>query len=211
MRSPTFPRMRWAALIWLAVWIPSYWRAWGWPNFLHVCDVAVFLTCVGLWRGDAWLLSSQAVGSILADIAWCVDASGRLLFGRHPFGGTECLWDARFPLAVRLLSLFHIFLPIVLVWSLRRVGYDRRGLALQSGITAVLLVLSRLVAPEQNLNYAFRDPLFGRAWGPPPVHLAVILAGLIVVLYWPTHWILSRLLPPAGGDVGSSHPAEFRR
>ena len=35
--------LRWAALVWLLVWIPVYWRTWGPENFLHLCDLAVIL------------------------------------------------------------------------------------------------------------------------------------------------------------------------
>lgn len=193
--SPTFPWMRWGALLWLAVWVPSYWFVWGWQNFLHLCDIAVILTCVGLWRGSTLLLSSQAISSMVVDLTWCVDVAWRWLLQRHLIGGTEYMWDARFPLWVRLLSGFHVFWPILLFWSLRRLGYDRRGWILQSGIAAVVLVASRFIAPERNLNFAYRDPILGRAWGPAPVHLAFILLGLVAILYWPTHRVLARVLP----------------
>jgi len=187
-----FPRMRWAALAWLAVWIPAYWWVWGPRNFLHLCDVAVLLTCTGLWRGSPLLLSSQAVSSILADAVWDVDAGSRLFTGQHVFGGTEYLWDARFPLAVRLLSLFHVFWPILLLWSLRRVGYDRRGFGLQIALASALLVVSRLTGRVENLNFAFRDPIWGLSLEPAAAHLAATLAVLVVVFYLPTHLALSR-------------------
>jgi hypothetical protein len=193
--AAAFPRMRWIALVWLVVWVPAYWRVWGWENFLRVCDVAMILTCVGLWRGSALLLSSQAINAILADFAWCLDVGWRLASGRHLFGGTEYMWDAQYPLWVRLLSVFHVFLPVVLVWALVRVGYDRRGWLLQTGIAAALLVASRFFSPALNLNYAYRDPFFGHGWGPAPVHLALVLAGMIILLYFPTHVALSKTLP----------------
>lgn len=185
---------RWGAVLWLAVWMPTYWIVWGWPNFFHVCDVAVILTCVGLWRGSTLLLSSQAVSSIVADVAWCVDVAWRLLLGRHLVGGTEYMWDKHFPLWVRLLSLYHVALPALLIWSLRRVGYDRRGWKLQASIAAVLLALSRFLDPALNINFVFRDPVFHRAWEPAPLHLLVIWLGLNALLYWPTHLVLAQCL-----------------
>jgi hypothetical protein len=59
------------------------------------------------------------------------------------------------------------------------------------------MVISRFGDPEKNPNAAFRDPLFGQTWGPVPAHLALILAVLILVIYWPTHRILLRTLPSA--------------
>jgi len=194
------PWLRWGAVVWLAVWTPVYWRAWGAQNFLHLCDMGVLLACAGLWFGNSLLLSSQAVGAILPDLLWCLDAGSRLFFGKHLFGGTEYMWDPHYPLLARGLSLFHIFLPGILWWSLRQAGYDRRGWKLQAGITAALLVVSRFINPALNLNYAFSDPLFHRVWGPAPVHLFVILAAIVVLFYLPTHLLLAKFIPPEGSS-----------
>jgi hypothetical protein len=201
--SQVFPRMRWAAMGWLAVWAPAYAIVWGWKNLLLLCDLAVLLTCVGLWRGSALLLSSQAVSSIIVDVLWSLDAAWRLLFSKHLIGGTEYMWDARFPLGVRLLSLFHVVWPALLVWALGRVGYDPRGFWLQSGLAVAVLWVSRLVGPARNLNFAFRDPILDRSWGPAPMHLALTLGALVLLLYWPTHQVLLRSLPRVG--AGSNH------
>jgi hypothetical protein len=196
--------MRWVAAAWMVVWAPAYAMTWGWSNFILLCDIAVILTCVGLWRGSALLLSSQAVASILVNLLWTVDMASRLAFGRHLIGGTEYMLDDRFPLWVRLLSVFHVVWPVLLVWALRHTGYDRRGFAFQSILSVGMMIASRFVDPAKNANAAFRDPLFHREWGPAPVHLAVILAALICVIYWPTHRILMRTLPPAKVQEDSS-------
>jgi hypothetical protein len=41
--------LRWFGLVWMVVWLPAYFRVWGWANLLHLCDVAVILTFVGIW------------------------------------------------------------------------------------------------------------------------------------------------------------------
>ncbi len=74
---PVFPVARWLGLAWLAVWIPAYWSFYGPVVFLNLCDIAVILTCVGLWRGSALLLSSQAVSSLVVDLAWVLDLAWR--------------------------------------------------------------------------------------------------------------------------------------
>jgi hypothetical protein len=189
------PWTRWATALWLLVWVPAYAVYWGWPNFLHFCDVAVLLACIGFLRGDALVLSSQAISSLVPDLLWCLDAGWRLLSGKNLVGGTEYLWDARVPLWVRLLSLFHIVLPFLLILALRRTGYDRRGWVLQSAIAAALLLASRFADPARNLNFAFADPIFHRALGPAPVHLAIIFSITVGLIYWPTHRVLARLFP----------------
>ena len=112
--------------------------------------------------------------------------------GRYVFGGTEYLFDGKFPLAVRLMSLFHVGLPVVLVAAVRRVGYDRRALAFQAGVTAGLLLVARAIGADKNMNFSMRAPLCARALGPPPVHLTTMLLAVVVVLYLPPHLILKR-------------------
>jgi len=189
-----FPRLRWAALVWLLVWFPTYAVFYGFGNFVHLCDVAVILTCVGLWRGSAALLSMQAL-NILIDLTWDLDLGWRLATGHHLLGGTEYMWEARYPLWVRLLSLFHLALPVLQLWALRRLGYDRRALALQSVLGLGLIAAGRALSPEVNVNYAWSDPFFHRSWGPALSHVAVIFAGLLAVVYLPTHALLTRLTP----------------
>ncbi len=194
---PSFPRVRWAALGWLAVWATAYAQVWGWVNFLFLCDISVILTCLGLWRSSALLLSSQAVSSLIVETLWCIDFGWRLLLGRQLIGATEYMWDARYPLAVRLLSLFHVMLPLLLVWAVRRVGYDGRAFRTQAAIAVVAVIGARFVRSDLNINFAHRDPIWKRSFGPAPVHLGVILAGLLGVLYWPTHLALARWMPSA--------------
>ena len=183
-----------AAALWLVVFVAGYGWAYGAANFVRLCDVAVILTCLGIMTGSALLVSSQAVSSLVVDLAWDLDLAWRLLFGRHLIGGTEYMWDARYPLWVRLMSLFHVVWPPLVIGVLRRLGYDARGFALQCAIAAAVFVASRFVLPGENLNFAFRDPFFHRSWGPAPVHLGLTLAVLFAVVYWPTHRLLRRFV-----------------
>jgi hypothetical protein len=187
---------RHVALIFLVFWFAAYWHAWGPANFLHLCDIAVILTCIGLWKNSSLLVSSQAVSSLLIDLVWTLDVAARLIFGRHLIGGTEYLFDGSSPLWARLLSLFHIILPFILLWSLSRLGYDRRGWKLQSAILVPVLIASRFVTPDQNLNFAVQDPFLHRSYGPAPTHLFITFLFLVFVVYIPTHLLVGRLFPP---------------
>lgn len=188
--------VRWASVVWLALWIPSYWITWGAANFLHLCDIAVILACAGFWFGNSRLLSSQAISSLVADLLWDLDAGWKLFLGHHLFGGTEYMWDAHYPLWVRLLSLFHVVLPVVLLWALYRAGYDRGGFIFQSSVAALAMVAARYTDSALNINYVFRDPILHRMWGPEPVHLALMWLGLVVVIYLPTHLLLQKIFAP---------------
>jgi hypothetical protein len=183
-------------LLWLIFWFIVYWRTWGAANFLHLCDIAVILTCIGLWTSNSLLLSSQAVSSLLIDIAWSLDAGYKYVLGRQLIGGTDYLFDVRYPLWIRLLSLFHVILPILLLWALYRLGYDRRGWALQSAIVLFAFIAARFTPSDQNINFAFREPFRHLAWSPAALHVALSVAFMCVVIYLPTHLLLRWLFPP---------------
>jgi hypothetical protein len=202
--APAFPRLRWLGPAWLAVWLPAYLWQYGPAVFLNLCDVAVILTCVGLWTGSPLLLSSQALSSLVVDVAWNVDLAVRALFGVHLVGGTGYMWEPKYPLWLRLLSLFHVWLPIVLVWGLRKLGYDRRAFLAQSVLAAVVMAASRLLSnPADNQNFAFRDPFLGRTLGPAPVHVALTTAALVGLLYWPLHRLLAKKVRPPRSPPGA--------
>jgi hypothetical protein len=194
--------LRWVALLWLVVWFPAYWHAWGAKNFLQMCDIAVILTCVALWTKSDLLISSQAISSLFVCIAWALDAGWKLILGHHLIGGTEYLFDESKPLWIRLLSLYHLVLPALLLWLLYRMGYDRRGWALQSAIAVPVFIASRYASPQKNMNFALADPFFRRQWGPAPVHLLVIWLFMVFVVYMPTHSLLRKLFAqPKGREI----------
>jgi len=196
-----FPRLRWAALAWLAVYLPAYALAYGFANFLFLCNVSVILIAVGIWTCSRLLLSSQAVAVLIVGAVWTVDFSSRLLTGTHLIGGTEYMWEPRWPFFTRLLSLYHVVLPVLLVVVLRRIGYDRRGYLLQCAIAVVGISIGRLLGPEPNINHAFVDPILKRSWGGAVTHVAVVAGALVFVAYPLTHLLLVRLcLPPARSE-----------
>ncbi|MEO8275743.1 MAG: hypothetical protein ABI639_05955 [Thermoanaerobaculia bacterium] len=200
--SPLFPRLRWFALLWLAVYLPTYTVAYGLTNFLFLCNLGVILTALAILFGNRWVLSSQAVAAPVIGLAWAIDASWRVATGHHLYGGTEYMWDPQYPLFARLLSLYHLVWPILTLILVKRTGYDRRGWRLQAAIAGGAILLARLATdPAENINFAFRDPLLGRSFAPPILHLLIVFATLAGFAYGLTHHLLMRFarrrpLPP---------------
>jgi len=196
-RVPVYPVwMRWISLVWFLFWFTAYWRSWGLANFAHLCDVAVIVTCVGMWTNSALLISSQAVGAFVVDAAWALEACWMIVKRHSLMGGAEYLIDPHYPFWIRLLTLFHLVMPALLLWGLWRSGYDRRGWALQCAIALPAFIAARFTPPDKNIDFAFADPFFRRAWGPAPTHVLVVWLFMVIVVYWPTHVALKRLFPP---------------
>lgn len=177
---------------WLLVWVPAYWVMHGPVNFLWFCDLANFIVALALWRESSLLLSSQAVGVLLIQAVWIVDFTAALLFRLHPIGGTEYMFDVAEPLWLRSLSLFHVMVPILLVWSLARLGYDPRGLRLQTGIACVVLPFCFFFTdPALNLNWLHGPFGLRQTLMPPAAYLLFCLLAYPLVLYLPSHGLLS--------------------
>ncbi len=184
--------------MWMVVYVPAYALAYPATNFLFLCNLGVTLTALAIFVGNRLVVSSQAVAAPIIGLVWALDAGTRVTTGSFLFGGTAYMWDPQYPLFTRLLSLYHLGWPVLVVWCLVQTGYDRRGWALQSGIAGSGIVLARLATdPAENVNFAFRDPFWGQQLGPPVLHLVIVVGAMSVVAYGMTHVILIRALRPA--------------
>ena len=188
-------------LAWMVVWLPVYWTHHGPVNLLWLCDVTNFFIAMALVMESPLLFSSQAVGVLLIQVAWMMDFFGRLILGQHVIGGTEYMFEAAEPLWLRAMSLFHIFVPVLLIWAIWRLGYDKRGWKLESVLIWLILPLSYLAAsPEKNLNWLWSPFGVEQTLVPPGYYLLFCMFAYPAVLFWPTHrallkWARSRRVP----------------
>jgi len=124
------------------------------------------------------LFSWIASGLLLFQTLYTVDFVGALLTSHHLVGGTEYMFDPGLPLPIRLLSLFHVVTPPLLLWAIWRLGYDPRGWKLQTLMAWVVVPLNYFWRPEQDVNWArglfFREQHVIPGW-------AYLLAYLTVV------------------------------
>lgn len=181
--------------VWMAVWVPVYWQHNGPANFLWICDFANWVIFVAIWLESALLLSSQLAGILLIQGIWALDFMAALLFGVHPVGGTEYMFDEAKPLWLRGLSLFHLWTVPLLVWLVRRVGYDRRGWRLQTAIAGVLFPLGVLFGTrEENLNWMHAPFGLPQTLLDPLLFAFVALPIAALLLFLPGDWLARRLL-----------------
>ncbi|MEO8197955.1 MAG: hypothetical protein ABI689_14660 [Thermoanaerobaculia bacterium] len=179
--------------VWMAVWVPLYWQHNGPANFLWLCDFANWILFLAIWFESALLLSSQLAGILLIQLVWAVDFGCGLLLGRHPIGGTEYMFDPAQPLWLRGLSLFHLWTVPLLVWLVRRVGYDRRGWWVQTAIAAVLFPLGVVAGTrEQNLNWIHAPFGLPQTTFEPLLFAVVAVPIAALLLFLPGDWIARR-------------------
>ncbi len=192
----------------MAVLVPYYWIEYGPTNFVYFCDIALFLALAAVWTEKSIYASMAAVGITVPQLLWQVDFLGNLV-GAPLTGMTNYMFNPEISIMGRGLSFFHFWVPILLLGIIYKLGYDRRafwGWTLTAWV-AMLIGYFLLPAPgdaldfvnqPSNVNYVYgmsaeapQTMMPGWAW------LTMMLAGLPILIYAPTHFVLAWLMPPA--------------
>ncbi|MEO8614355.1 MAG: hypothetical protein ABI600_04380 [Luteolibacter sp.] len=193
----------------LAVMIPVYLIHYGPTNFLYFCDVALLLTLVGVWRENALLISMPAVGILIPQALWCTDFLVQLCGGKLT-GMTGYMFDENRSLLLRGLSFFHGWLPFLLFYLVRKLGYDPRALAAWSMLAIVLCLIAFFLLPPagavlpdpqtpRNVNYVFNllSDDKPQTLLPPLAYLGAWIMALTGIVFVPTHFLLKKICIPA--------------
>lgn len=160
-------------------------------NFLWFSDIALVLTVPALWFESSLLASMMTVGVLFPKAFWNIGFFGRLLTGKRLGGLTDYMFDAGLPRYLRALSLFHIFLPVLLLWMVDRLGYAQQALIGQTVLAWIVLPLTyRFVNPKLNVNWVRSHCSEERRRLAPPVRLGLLMIGYPVFVYLPTHVLL---------------------
>lgn len=182
-----------ACTLYIAVLVPVYWRQAdaGPRNFLWFSDIALFAAGAALWLESGLIASTMAVGVLLPEIFWNVGFFVRLITGRSITNLSEYMFESRRPRLSRTLSLFHVFLPPLLVWLVWRLGYDDRAFLAMTLLALIVFPVTYAVTkPEHNINWVHgwegRIPL----GLPPRVYLVLLMIAFPLFVFLPTHLLL---------------------
>ena len=198
-RIPLWVKLAYTGFV--CVLVPHYFRTYGPTNFLYFCDVALLMALIAVWKEDALWASMPAVGILIPQALWIVDFLGGLL-GIRVVGMTAYMFDANIPLFARWLSFFHFWLPLFLPWLLGRLGYDRRALVAWTAVAWGLILVCYFLMPAPpappdnpnlpvNINYVYGlSDERPQQWMPPLAYFGLLMIGLPVCVFLPTHLIL---------------------
>ena len=106
------------------------------------------------------------------------------------------MFDSSKPPYLRAISLFHVFLPILLIGMVARFGFDSRALIAQTALAWIVLPLSySLGDPKvENLNWVYGWTSRQQTRMPPLTYLGLMMIGFPLLIFLPTHLLLMRLL-----------------
>lgn len=174
-----------------------YWQRYGPRNFLWFSDIALIGAVPAMWLESGLISGTLACMVLLPEVLWNVDYVLRIVLKRRITGLTEYMFDASIPRWLRAISLFHVPLPLVMVWLVVAYGYPAASLPAAAGTAAVVLALSYLLSSrEKNINWVFG---LGRVQHrlPQPLYLGLLYLGFVLVVFLPTHWVLMCVFPSA--------------
>ena len=183
-----------AYTLFVAITVAVYATKYSRDNFLWFSDIALLATVAALWFESPFLASMMAVGVLLPEALWNVSFFGQLLTGKRVSGLTDYMFDASKPLYLRALSLFHVFLPALLIWMIARIGYEPGAWVAQTALAWFVLPLCYwFTAPAENVNWVFGFGNQPQKRMAPLAYLGLLMVGFPVLIYLPTHLLLRSL------------------
>ncbi len=198
----------WSYSLFVLTLVPIYLVSYGPTNFCYFCDLALLLTAITMWTGRALPASIAAVAILVPQALWIVDFIVHCC-GWPLIGMTDYMFNAEASRGLRALSLFHLWLPLLLLLILHRIGYDRRAFICWLPAGLLILLINRLLMPAPpapvghpelpvniNLVFGFTDSAV-QTWMPGWMWFSLLCIALVGIAWWPTHVLLRRFMPPA--------------
>lgn len=192
--------------LFVVVHVPVNWAQYGPAGLLWLCNIALLLTLAAVWLESPLLTGMAAVGVLIVQFLWWLGLLGGLVGLGLP-ESMAYLINPKISLLARGLSLYHGWLPFLLLFLLHRLGYDRRSLACYLPLAVTIYLLSFMLAPPEpqptdrnslpatvnfvhGLDYHTRQP-----WMPPGCWLVMVMLVSSLGLFLPTHLALRRIFP----------------
>jgi hypothetical protein len=102
------------------------------------------------------------------------------------------MFDPTKPRYLRAISLFHVFLPLLLLWMVARLGYHPDALLWQVALAWIVLPLSYFLGDPkvENLNWVYGWTSRQQTRVPPLAYFGLMMIAFPLVIFLPTHLIL---------------------
>ncbi|WP_439880542.1 membrane-associated protein [Pontibacter sp. MBLB2868] len=180
--------------LFVVVLVPVYWVKYKPANFLWFSDIALFAIGISLWTESRMLVSMIAVGVLGLEIIWNIDYFGRLIRQKPLLGLSDYMFDSSKSLFLRGLSLFHVFLPALVIWLLLEWGYNPKAIYWQTLLTWVVLPIVYLFTdPKENINWVFGPGNNPQTRIPESLYFWIVMLFFPLFVFLPSHLLLTWL------------------
>ncbi|MDR3646235.1 MAG: hypothetical protein P4L22_01700 [Candidatus Babeliales bacterium] len=180
--------------IFVIILFPVYKKNYGLRNFLWLSDIGLFLTLFALWFKSPLLISIAVVGILPLEIIWNIDFFVKLLSSYSICGLSNYMFDSKYSYALRSLSLFHVFMPLIWVYYLSKWGYDIGAFQYWLFLFWIILTVCYLfTSPKENINWVFMPAKSNWDKISPLQWLLILMVVIPVFISLPMHFILKHL------------------
>lgn len=185
--------LKWGYASFMFVLIPAYWIQYGPANFLWFSDITLILAFFAVILEQRFLASMATVGGLALELFWNIDFLIALVFGYHVTGLTDYMFDPSISMWIRVLSLFHMILPPLLLWLIIRLGYDNRAWLVQTLFSWVIIAITWLLTePSENINWVFNYQKSEWLANNPLLYL-FLESAIVAATYAITHLLLTHI------------------
>jgi len=187
------PLFKWLYGVFMALYIPVFWVGYGAQNFLWLSSIALILAFFATLFESRFLASMATLGGLVPEMLWTLDFLYTMIahmIGSSKTGFTEYMFNSNLSLWLRIIALYHLILPPLLIWLILRLGYDRRAWIVQVLLGwMITLGIWFFTSPLRNINFVFEyEHLNMRA-----MPFLAILFVAAIALFGGTHLFLRTL------------------
>ena len=181
----------------VAILVPVYWKNYGPQNFLWLSDIGLFLTLLALWFKSPLLISMASIGIFPVEIIWIIDFFVRLSIKRRLLGITDYMFESDKKPFLKSLSLFHVFVPVLMIGLLYKWGYDSDAFFCQVVLTWIVFILTYfLTDPKDNINWIYLPNVQHWKNITSLIWLVFLLFGFPIFIICPFHELFRYLFQP---------------
>lgn len=157
----------------------------GWENILWFSHMALILLFIGIVFDKHVFISMAGISVFVFHSLWTLMFLTQLLTGAR-IGAVAYMFDGATPLFLRSVSLFHVVTPPLILYLLKKIGYDERAYGLQKLWGGFVIILTAIIDPGKNINWVY-GPGSPQNILPEFIYIPLLIFALIHIVYLPTH------------------------
>ncbi len=169
----------------MTFYFPAYFIGYGPQNFLWLSSIILMITFLATIFESRFLASMAAVGGLLFESLWTLDflfTVTALMIGSSVTGFTDYMFAPKLSIWLRVIAIFHLALPPLLIWLVLRLGYDSRAWIVQILLSWILVLVTWFFTnPSLNINFVFSNVKFEQLnIGAAPVLITLFVTAILV-------------------------------
>jgi hypothetical protein len=182
--------------LFIAAMLPLYNFVYESNFMLWGCYIGLFLTFIALTFKNRLAMSMAFIGTFFSCMLWCIDFICQFFFNKIIFFGEPItrFFVSKLPIWVQSFSFFHVFIPVIWIYYLKKWGYDPKALHYFLILISIdFIVIYLFTDPTCNINWVFLPTKGGWQNISPLAWLILEMALLVVFLWLPMHLIAMRI------------------